>query len=413
MKNRVLNKIDEHRADIIRIGETVLKTPELGFKEYKTSALVKEEFEKLGITYTDGLAITGVKGSVGNPDAKVNICIIGELDAVKCFGHPTADAETGAAHACGHNAQIASMLGAAYGLVKSGVLRELDGRVTFLAVPAEELVELEFRQQLKADGKISYLAGKQELIHLGAFDDVDIAMMIHSQAGYERPEVFLGGTSLGLVAKNINFYGKAAHGSAPFEGINALNAAMIALMSINANRETFRDEDKIRIHPIITNGGDLVNVIPATARIETYVRGARKEPMLEACRKVDNAVKAGAIAIGADYEIEDIAGYLPLMQDTALTEILDSNVRSIIGEDFARYGLNMTGSTDMGDLSEIMPCIHPTMGGFAGTAHGVDFKVTDPEAAYVLPAKLLAATVCDLLANGCEKALAIKNSFKK
>lgn len=413
MKKRVFNAIDLHKEDIVRIGETVLNNPELGYKEYKTSALVKSEFEKLGIPYTDGLAITGVKGCIGNPDAKINICIIGELDAVKCYGHPYANTETGAAHVCGHNAQIASMLGAAYGLVKSGVLEELDGKVTFFAVPAEEFVELEFRQQLKDDGKIEFFAGKQELIRIGAFDDVDIAMMVHSQAGLTKPEVFLGGTSLGFTAKNITFHGKAAHGSAPFEGVNALNAAMLALMGIHANRETFRDEDKIRIHPIITNGGELVNVVPSSTKIETYVRGARPEAIEDACRKVDNAVKAGAMAVGAECEIQNIVGHLPLMQNSILTEIFAENAAAVVGEESIRYGIDMTGSTDMGDLSQKIPCIHPTMGGFSGTAHGVDFKISDTEAAYVLPAKIMAATVCDLLKCGAEKAIAVKNSFKK
>ncbi len=413
MKNRVYGAIDAHRDDIIRIGETVLRHPELGYKEHKTSALVKCELEKLGIPYTDGIAITAVKGVVGKPDAKVNICIIGELDAVKCYGHPHADPETGAAHACGHNAQIASMLGAAYGLVESGVLEELDGRVTFFAVPAEEFVELEFRQQLKADGKIEFLAGKQELIHLGAFDDVDIAMMVHSQAGETTPELFLNSSSLGFTAKQITFHGKAAHGSAPFEGVNALNAAMLALMGIHANRETFRDSDKVRIHPIITNGGDLVNIVPAKTAIETYVRGARAEAIVDACRKVDAAVNAGAMAVGATCEIVDTVGYLPLRHDKALLEIFADNARELIGEGRIHYNIDMTGSTDMGDLSEKLPAIHPMMGGFAGQAHGIDFEIVDPEAAYILPAKLMAATVVDLLADGAEKALAIKEAFGK
>ena len=413
MKNRVFNAIDAHREDIIRIGDTVLAHPELGYKEHKTSALVKCELEKLGIPYTDGLAVTAVKGVVGKPDAKVNVCIIGELDAVKCFGHPHADPDTGAAHACGHNAQIASMLGAAYGLVKSGVLDELDGKVTFFAVPAEEFVELEFRQQLKEDGKIELLAGKQELIRLGAFDDIDIAMMVHSQAGTPEPDLLLGGTSLGFTAKQITFHGKAAHGSAPFEGVNALNAAMLALMGIHANRETFRDEDRVRIHPIITDGGELVNVVPSKAAIETYVRGARAEAIEDACRKVDAAARAGAMAVGATCEITDTVGYLPLRQNVALTEIFADNARELIGEKHLRYGIDMTGSTDMGDLSAKIPCIHPTMGGFSGQAHGVDFEIVDKDAAYVLPAKLMAGAVVDLLANGAERALAIKEAFGK
>ena len=105
-----------------------------------------------------------------------NICIIGEMDAVKCFRHPYADSDTGAAHACGHNAQIASMLGVAIGIVKSGVMEKLGGKVTFFAVPAEEFVELDRKEQLKNEGKIEYFGGKQELIRLGEFDGIDMAI---------------------------------------------------------------------------------------------------------------------------------------------------------------------------------------------------------------------------------------------
>ena len=287
MKNKIFKAIDDNREAIIECGEYILNNPELGYKEFKTAKRVQEEFEKLGIPFEAELAITGVKGTVGKKDAKINVCIIGELDAVKCYEHPYADKETGAAHACGHNAQIASMIGAAYGIVKSGVLDEIDGKITFFAVPAEEFIELEYREQLVKSGKIKHMAGKQELIEIGAFDDIDMAMMIHSHALTPNLNVYLDVTSLGFDTKKIVFEGKAAHGSEPFNGVNALNAAMLALMGINANRETFRDEDRIRIHPIVTNGGDVVNVVPDRCVIETYVRGANSDAIKDAAKKVD------------------------------------------------------------------------------------------------------------------------------
>lgn len=396
-KEKIIQAIDAYANDIVRCGEYVLAHPELGYKEFKTSAFVCAEFDKLEIPYETGLAITGVKGSIGAKSASPHVCIIGEMDAVRCYGHPNADPQTGAAHACGHNAQIAAMLGAAYGLVKSGVMDTIDGCVSFFAVPAEEFVELEYRTRLKQEGKIACFGGKQELLRLGAFDDIDMAMMIHSQAGVDTPEVFLEGSSLGFMAKQIQFYGRAAHGSEPFDGVNALNAAMLALMGIHANRETFRDEDSIRIHPIVTNGGELVNVVPSQATIETYVRGARMEAIAEACQKVDAAVRGGAMAVGASCEITDIPGYMPLIQNQDLSRVFAENAARLLGAERLHYGMNMTGSTDMGDLSAKIPCIQPTMGGFGGVAHGKDFCVVDRQAAYISPAKLLACTAYDLL----------------
>lgn len=412
MKEKIFKAIDDNREAIISCGEHILNNPELGYKEFKTSAFVQSEFKKLGIPYQADLAITGVKGTVGRKDAKVNVCIIGELDAVKCYEHPNADKDTGAAHACGHNAQIASMIGAAYGIVKSGVLDEIDGKITFFAVPAEEFVELEYREQLVRDGKITYMAGKQELIHIGAFDDIDMAMMIHSHALTPTLNVYLNGTSLGFNTKQITFEGKAAHGSEPFNGVNALNAAMLSLMGINANRETFRDEDRIRIHPIITNGGDIVNVIPDRAVIETYVRGANSEAIADACKKVDNAVNAGAMAVGAKCSITNVNGYKPLNQDKALSKVFEENALLFTPCENIYHNINMTGSTDMGDLSQIMPAIQPTMGGFEGPLHGKDFKIADKEAAYITASKILAATAYDLLKDGAKKALEIVKNFK-
>lgn len=413
MKNKILKAIDDNRDAIIECGEEILKNPEFGYKEFKTAEKVIKEFEKLGISFESGLAITGVKGTVGNKAAKINVCIIGELDAIKCFEHPMANPETGAAHACGHNAQIACMIGAAYGIVKSGVLDEIDGKITFFAVPAEELIELDFRKQLVKNGKITYMAGKQELIHIGAFDDIDMAMMIHSHALTPQFNVYLEGTSLGFDNKEITYEGKTAHGSEPFNGVNALNAAMLGLMGINASRETFRDEDRIRIHPIITNGGEIVNSIPSKVVVETYVRGANSNAIKNACVKVDNAMKAGAMAIGAKCIIKDMKGYSPLVQDKMLSTVFKENAMMFTNEENIYYGVNMTGSTDMGDLSEIMPVIQPTMGGFSGALHSKEFEIVDKEAVYISASKILACTAYDLLKNGAKKAIEIKSNFKK
>ena len=413
MKDKIIKAIDEHRDAIIDCGEYILNNPEFGYREFKASERVTEEFDKLGISYESGLAITGVKGTACINDAKVNVCIIGEMDAIKCFEHPFANRETGAAHACGHNAQIASMVGAAYGIVKSGALNEIDGKITFFAVPAEEFIELEYREQLVKSGKITYMAGKQELIHTGAFDDIDMAMMIHSHALTPSFEIYVNGSSLGFETKQITFEGKAAHGSEPFNGINALNAAMLGLMGINANRETFRDEDKVRIHPIITNGGDIVNVIPSKTVIETYVRGATSKAIADACEKVDRAVNAGAMAVGAECIIKNTRGYKPLHQDRMLSDVFEENALLFTDERNIYHNINMTGSTDMGDLSEIMPAIQPTMGGFSGALHSKEFAIADKEAAYISSSKILACTVYDLLKNGARKAIEIKNSFKK
>jgi amidohydrolase len=339
------------------------------------------------------------------------VCLIGEMDALHCVGHPDADPITGAAHACGHSAQVAALLGAALGLAKSGVMGALWGGATFFAVPAEEYIDLPYRRHLAERGAIQYLSGKQQLIAEGAFDDVSMAIMVHALAETPGAQLQLMCGSLGFVSKEIRFHGKEAHGSEPCKGINALNAAMLALMGIHANRETFRDEDGIRVHPIITGGGDAVNSVPGHVTMETYVRGKSADAIADAAGKVDRAIHGAAMAVGAAAEIRDTPGYLPLMQDAALSRVFGENARALLPPRDIVTGGDMTGSTDMGDLSHLMPCIHPLLGGFSGALHSRAFRVADPEAVCILPAKLMAMAVVDLLADQAAMGRRIQEEF--
>ena len=410
LKAKVCEIIDARADDIYAIGEKILKKPEMGYREFNTATLVAEEFEKLGIPYKTGLAVTGVKGNLTGGKSLARVAVIGELDAVISPTHPEADPTNGAAHACGHNAQIAVMLGAAMGLSK--IAPYLDGDVCFFATPAEEYVEIGYREKLLERGDIQFFGGKQELIRLGEFDDIDAAMMVHAQGSTPQREAFLGGSSLGFVAKSIDFLGKAAHaGGAPHEGINALNAAMSAMMCIHAQRETFRDEDRIRIHPIITNGGELVNIVPSKVTMETYVRGANFPAIRDAASKVDRAIEGASYAIGAKCKIKNYKGYLPLVQSTELSQLFEDNLNALPYKVNIHHGVDMVGSTDIGDLSHLIPVIQPTMGGYNGNLHALEFGVSDQEFAYLGAAKTMAMTVIDLLFDDAKAALSIKKNF--
>jgi len=397
LKRRVNAAIDAARPDILSWGARVASRPELGFKEHETSRLVREAFDALGIAYEYPLALTGVKGRLGGQPGPLNVCLIGEMDALPCPGHPAMDPQTLAAHACGHNAQVAALLGAALGLAKSGVMEHLHGTASFFAVPAEEYIDLPWRGHLLETGAIRRLGGKQQLIAEGAFEGVTMAMMVHALAETPEPRLQLMCGSSGFVSKEITFHGREAHASRPDKDINALNAAMLALMGIHAARETFRDEDGIRVHPIITEGGDVVNSVPARVTMETFVRGKSAEAIADAAMKVDRAVHGAAMSVGATAEIKDTPGYLPLKQDERLSRVFEANARELLPGEYITHGGSMAGSTDMGDLSHAIPCIHPLMGGFSGALHSRDFRVADPEAAHILPAKLLSMTVVDLL----------------
>lgn len=408
MKQLACEAIDRNAGKIVGIAESIFAEPELGYKEYKTAAKVKAVLEELDIPYDDGIALTGVIGHVTGGEHKAKIAVMGELDAVVCPGHRCADKQTGAAHSCGHHAQIASMLGVGYALKQSGILPELAGDVELMAVPAEEGVELEYRNDLMQQGKISYLGGKQEFIWLGKLDDVDAMIMQHTVVGSQS---FAGGPGgMGFIAKIIQYRGKESHAAAPYEGINALDAAKIGLVACDAVRSTFRDEDGIRFHPIITRGGSLVNVVPAFVQIETFVRGYSVEAIQDASFKIDRALRAGAAALGADCDIYNLPGYLFSVEAPQLKGLVEQNLTDLIGKENVISGSGFT--TDANDVSNLIPTVHAMIGGAAGVGHSSDYEIADPELAYIVSTKMLAMTVIDLLANGAEKAKQVKQSFR-
>lgn len=413
IKQTVFKAIDQSYEELKSYASSVAAEPEFGFKEFKTAKKVEAQFDKLGIPYRSGLAITGVKGILKGNKPGPTIAILGELDAIGCPEHAMADPDTGAAHACGHHIQQSAMLAAAYGLVRSGVMKELAGNVVFFAVPAEEYVQLAYRKKLVKEGKLHYLHGKGELIYEGEFDDIDMAMQIHSRKNTPEPTVAIGTSSNGFIGKTIQYIGKSAHAAdAPDQGINALNAAMLGIMGINSLRETFRDEDHIRVHPIITKGGDLVNNVPEDVRIETYVRGATMEAIDKTHKKVDAALRAGGMAIGAQVKIDTMPGQLPLICNPTLNELFKENAKKAFPEVKIIDAGHFSASTDMGDVSHLMPAIHPFIGGTDGLLHGADFKVVDFKAAALLPGKAFAGMIIDLLSDDAVKAKALLKDYK-
>ncbi|MDR2631242.1 MAG: M20/M25/M40 family metallo-hydrolase [Spirochaetaceae bacterium] len=404
IKRDICACIDGAAEKIQGYAGSVWSEPELGFKETKTAAKTAAFFRGLGLPTEEGLALTGVRARLAG-NAGPTVAIFGELDAIGCPEAPSANPETGAAHVCGHFLQLGAMMGAAIALSELYRKEKLDGNVVFFAVPAEEYVEIAYRTRLREEGKIFFLSGKGELIYRGELAGIDMAMMIHSNAYSPEPSVYIGKSSNGFIGKTIRYIGKEAHAAAaPHEGVNALNAAMLGLAGIHALRETFRDEDHIRVHPVITKGGDLVNSVPADVRLETYVRGKTMEAIEATHGKVDRALRAGGDAVGAKTVINTSPGMLPLVCPEELNDIFIQNA------EFAHPGIKVariehfSGSTDMGDVSHLMPAIHPYIGGVTGALHGRDFAVTDFAAACLLPAKALALSVVDLLADGAGAA---------
>ena len=413
IKARVCAAIDRHRDRIEQLTTDILQHPELGFKEFRTADLVARTFRELGLPHETGLALTGVKASLGERGAGPSVAILGELDALPVPGHPFYDSDTGAAHACGHHAQVGMMLAAAIGFTEAGVAPDLAGRLVFMAVPAEESVEVEWRLGLRDEGKIEFLGGKQELIKLGAFDDVDVAMIVHSSGRPETRKLALSGTRNGHLIKYAQFIGRSAHaGAAPHLGINALKAATLALTAIDALRETFIDDDHIRVHPIMTKGGAVVNAVPADVRVETFVRGKTVEAIAAANRKVDRALRAGAMAMGAQVRITNMPGYLPSVVVPPLAKVFRENAEALVGADEVVQEGHRSATSDTGDLSHVLAVVYPFAGGGQGNTHQTDFLVNDLELGVLNPAKAMAMTAIDLLAEDATRGRAILADYQ-
>jgi len=400
IKDKVEQIIDRNCEEVISLVKDIDLYPELGFQEHRTSEIVARYLKECSYDVEQGLAITGLKTLLKGKQNKYTIAFIGELDGIVCKDSPNASPKDGATHTCGHNLQLGILMLVAKALKESGAANNLDGNISFIAVPAEEYIQLEYRRQLRKEDKIKYLSGKQEFIRLGLFDDIDASILLHAEPNSEKPSIHIYDTGNGFKLKDVVCKGKAAHAAAaPHEGINALHTLIQGINNINALRDTFRDEDHNRIHYIITHGGDNVNSVPSETRLQGYVRSSSIESIDNLSKRFDKAFYSAGENFNAKISVYTSSGYMPLICNQALNSIFENNAKKYLPETNIYHKGHFMASTDLGDLSHIMPVIQPMMGGIKGGLHSPDFEVTDYNAAIVIPAKIVANTLIDLLSN--------------
>ena len=297
LKQRCLDAIDANRDLIIQLGDDVYKTPELGYKEFKTTERMIKAFQEIGEEPETEIAYTGCKVSTPKK-GNTRIAVIGELDCIQCKEHPDSTPE-GNVHACGHHAQMAAMIGCAIAMADPDVQECLAGTVNFLAVPAEEYIDADKRARLKKEG-IEFCCGKSEMIRTGVFDDTDIALTTHVHMVPVEEDFYLGNPACnGYSAERVTVRGKAAHGAIdPWNGVNALSITTSAIQMMGLMRETFREEDHVRLHNVIRKAGDVINSVPDEAIVETKVRAASLDKICEITDMVNRAYAGSAYAFG-------------------------------------------------------------------------------------------------------------------
>lgn len=412
IEERIIHIIEEHRKEIEIFAKDIEAHPEPGFYEERTAAHIAAFLRTLGLNTQEHLARTGVRADWMEQDGP-NVTIISEMDAIGCRKHPMADLNNGTAHACGHHAQVAAMIGAALALTDEEVRASLSGSVSFFSVPAEEYIDAGKRKHLRDSGIGFPGSGKSELIRTGAFRNSDILLTTHVHMVPVEEDLYLGNPSCnGFMAEEVVVKGKAAHAAiAPWDGVNALSIASSAIQMMGLMRETFRETDHVRLHNVIRKAGDVINSVPDEAVIETKVRASSLERIREIQNMVNRAYDGAAYAFGGSVEKELLQGYMPVRYRAAdevmieSAKLLGCSYRTVNSGDFNN------ACTDVGDLTQIFPVLNFTFGGFEGTLHSPEFRIVDSDLAYIRPAKMLALTTYRLLRGKAEEAEKIIKNY--
>ena len=325
LKNRIPEIVESLLPRLNEIADQIFANPELGYEEVKAAGWLTEFLEERGFSVERGAGglPTAFKGTKNGNAEGPAIAIVSEYDALKDLGH-----------ACGHNIIATMGIGAAAAVAE--LSREISGVIVSMGTPAEE-----------GGG------GKIKLINAGAFDDVDAAMMIHP-----GPYNLSYRPSLGRARLLVNFIGKPSHASSgPEMGINALDALVTAYQNIGLLRQQLPSD--VRIHGIITEGGEAPNIIPGHASGIFYVRTRVKDFLPELTRRAKACMEGAAMAHGAKVEIiEDPLIYEPLLENPEMCALFEDNLRAVGAPpsdvDVEKVG---AGSSDMANLSWKVPVV--------------------------------------------------------
>lgn len=328
MKKSIISEISNRMEELSGISKYLFENPELGNEEVKAAKLLTDYFSKNGFAVENfiyGLPTT-FRADYDSRKEGAHIALFCEYDALPQIGH-----------GCGHNLISAMSAGAAMGL--KSVLDEIGGKITVFGTQAEE-----------TSGVKGILAEK------GAYKDVTVAMMAHPNAVSAE-----SGTSLALNAIRFEYFGKAAHAAAvPEKGINALDGVLLLYNGINALRQHVTSD--VRIHGIISQGGAAPNIVPDYAEAKFYIRAKEKWNLEEVTAKVKECAEGAARMTGSAVKISEFENsYDNLRTNRVLSGLFTANLLAF-GEKEIHTASNGVGSIDIGNVSHVVPVIHPWIG---------------------------------------------------
>ena len=371
---RAVRAIDARRADLVTLSLSLHGEPEIGYQEHRSAAKLTAFLEANGFAvqrrYKD--IETAYRGDASGTSKGPTVAILTEYDALPDIGH-----------ACGHN--LIAMMGTAAAIGVRAVLDELPGRLAAVGTPAEE-----------GGG------GKVALVRAGGFADVDVAMMCHPSS-----RTLAGRTSLASNRVDVEFYGKAAHAAAqPDKGINALDGVIQTFNNVNAMRQQLRPE--ARIHGIITSGGSAANIIPEYAMAKFSVRALDRRYQQEVLKRFIACAEGAAAATGTKLKVtvHENSGYENMVPSQPLAERWATHMRAMGQAVQTTADDERMGSTDMGNVSQILPAIHPYISIAAEGTPGHSTAFRDAAATpgahenALFAAKALALVAIDALTDG-------------
>lgn len=372
----------EQYEAIKNIAEKIYYEPELGYKEEQTKETITDFLKKVNPNIEiENFSTTGFTTTLGEDDKPLHIAFIAELDAVYAPTHMYAHKDTGAAHNCGHYAQVGITLALYRYLFTTGAYKDFDFKITFVFVPAEEYLDLTYRDELIKQQKITHYGGKPEAMKLGVFDDIDLALCVHAMGGeFSKRTIEINCDLAGFMYKKYHFKGQATHaGFNPFDSKNAYNMSTLFNVAVGLSRQQIQDDEHVRINPIVMDSDMSTNVIPNQITVGTDMRAKTVGYMKEVATKLDAAANGSAQALQGEVAIDTQMGYLPFIQNRYLSafvqEAYDENKE--IEDMFNDQAISAAG--DIGDLSFMIPSIQIGHSGFTGTIHGDDFIHVDSE----------------------------------
>lgn len=371
MKNLLKTYVQSLQSKLWEMSDYLYHHPELGDQEYNSMKLLVEFLEEHDFTVETGTVgrPTAFKAVYDSKKPGPTIAYLSEYDALPGIGH-----------GCGHN--MIGTMGAGAGVLLSKIIDDIGGRVVVLGTPAEE-----------TNG------AKVPMAEQGVFNDIDVAMILHpSDESYES------GESLAMDAIQFDFRGKSSHAAAaPEQGINALDAAIQLFNGINALRQHVTSD--VRIHGIIKEGGLAANVVPDKAVAQFYVRAKDRKNLNEVVEKVKNIAQGAALMTGAQLYIDNYElSYDNMITNLTLSQLFTENLLST-GIAEVKKSRDSYGSIDMGNVSHVVPAIHPYIGldspGLsAHTQEFADLTITDNSHKVLAQGALaLAQTGYDLITN--------------